>query len=125
MTRDALDRILSSEDQIVPSSGFAASVMDAVRREAATPPPIPFPWKRALPGFGLGVIALAGLLVVGFALPGPATPAAAVPAYTLTQLLAAARTAAVKADGTGWAALALLLSLASVIFSLRAISSRT
>jgi hypothetical protein len=125
MTRDALDRILSSEDQIVPSSGFAASVMEAVRREAATPPPIPFPWKRALPGFVLGVIALATLLLVGFALRGPAAPAAAPSVYTLPQLLAAARLAVVKADGAGWAAVALLLTLASVIFSLRAMGSRT
>jgi hypothetical protein len=125
MTRDALDRILSSEDQIVPSSGFAASVMDAVRREAATPPPIPFPWKRALPGFALGVVALATLLLVGFALRGPAAPADATSAYTLPQLLAAGRVAAAKADGDGWAALAILLTLASVFFSLRATGSGT
>jgi len=125
MTRDALDRILSSEEQIVPLSGFAGSVMDAVRREAATPPPIPFPWERALPGFALGVVALATLLFAGFMLRSPASPAAAPPAYTLPQLLAAARVAAVKADGAGWAALALLLTLASVFFSLRATGSRT
>ena len=46
---DEFDRIMS-EEEILPSSGFTASVMEAVRREAATPPPIPFPWKRALPG---------------------------------------------------------------------------
>ena len=33
-----IDRILSREDEILPSSGFAVSVMDAVRREAAAPP---------------------------------------------------------------------------------------
>ena len=53
-----IDRILSREDEILPSSGFAVSVMDAVRYEAAAPPPIPFPWKRALPG----------LVVAGFVL---------------------------------------------------------
>jgi len=53
-----IDRILSREDEILPSSGFAVSVMDAVRYEAADPPPIPFPWKRALPG----------LVVAGFVL---------------------------------------------------------
>ena len=51
---DEMDRILSGEDEILPSSGFTVSVMDAVRREAAAPPPIPFPWKRALPGLVLG-----------------------------------------------------------------------
>lgn len=49
MNDDELERILS-EEEILPSSGFTASVMDAVRREAQTPAPIPFPWKRALPG---------------------------------------------------------------------------
>ena len=125
MTREALDRILSSEDQIVPSSGFAASVMDAVRQEAATPPPILFPWKHALPGFVLGVVALAGLLVAGVALRAPGASPAASSAYSLPQLLTAARAAAIKADGVGWAAAALLLTLASVFFSLRATGSRT
>ena len=54
-----IHRILSREDAILPSSGFAISVMDAVRREAAAPPPIPFPWKRALPGLVVGGFALA------------------------------------------------------------------
>ena len=53
-----MDRILSEREEILPSSGFAASVMEAVRREAAAPPPIPFPWKRALPIAALAVIAL-------------------------------------------------------------------
>ena len=37
--------------------------MDAVRREAAAPPPIPFPWKRALPGLVVAGFALALVLV--------------------------------------------------------------
>jgi hypothetical protein len=45
-----IDRILATEDALVPSSGFLASVMDHVQEEAAAPAPIPFPWKRALPG---------------------------------------------------------------------------
>ncbi|MGO9640502.1 MAG: hypothetical protein ACLP1Y_04240 [Candidatus Acidiferrales bacterium] len=125
MTRDALDRILSAEDQIVPSSGFAASVMDAVRREAATPPPIPFPWKRALPGFVVGIVAIAGLFVAGFALCTPETAVAPSSVLSLTQLVSAARLAAVKADGAGWIALAFLLTLASLFFSFRATGSRT
>jgi hypothetical protein len=60
-----INRILSREDEILPSSGFAVSVMDAVRREAAAPPPIPFPWKRALPGLVVGVLVLAVVLVAG------------------------------------------------------------
>ena len=125
MTRDELDRILSAEDRIVPSSGFAASVMDAVRREAATPPPIPFPWKRALPGLVVGIVALAGLIVAGFALRASAIAAAATATLSLHQLIAAARVAAQQADGAGWIALTLLLTLASVFFSFRATGSRT
>jgi hypothetical protein len=53
-----LDRILASEEGLVPSSGFVGSVMDRVRLESAAPEPLPFPWKRALPG----------MIVVGVAL---------------------------------------------------------
>ena len=59
MWHEDFDRILSSEEPIVPSSGFVDAVMQAVRREAAAPPPISFPWKYALPG-----LVLTGLLVV-------------------------------------------------------------
>jgi hypothetical protein len=45
-----IDSILSAEDELIPSSGFLASVMERVEEQAAAPPPIPFPWKRALPG---------------------------------------------------------------------------
>ncbi len=58
-----INRILSREDEILPSSGFTVSVMDAVRREAAAPPPIPFPWKRALPGLVAAGFAQAGFTV--------------------------------------------------------------
>ena len=62
---DEIDRALSREDDILPSSGFAASVMDAVRREVAAPPPIPFPWKRALPGLVVAGVVLAVVLLAG------------------------------------------------------------
>lgn len=60
---DEFDRIMS-EEEILPSSGFAASVMEAVRREAAAPPPIPFPWKRALPGAVFAAATLVGVLAI-------------------------------------------------------------
>ena len=62
---DGLDRILL-EDALVPSSGFAASVMQAIEEEALQPAPIPFPWKLALPGLValLSVIVIAVRLVV-------------------------------------------------------------
>lgn len=55
---DKLDAILGSEETLVPSSGFAGSVMRRVRDEAAAPPPIPFPWKRAIPGMVVAVVVL-------------------------------------------------------------------
>jgi Protein of unknown function (DUF4013) len=60
-----IDLTLSREDEIFPSSGFAVSVMDAVRREAVAPPPISFPWKRAVPGLLAAACALILILIAG------------------------------------------------------------
>ena len=68
MEHDDLDRFLS-DDEIVPSSGFAARVMDAVRAEASAPPAIPFPWLRALPGIVAMAVAFFAI-VAGFVAPG-------------------------------------------------------
>jgi hypothetical protein len=51
-----LERILSSEEHLVPSSGFALSVMEAVRDAEAEPRPARFPWWR----LAAGVAACAG-----------------------------------------------------------------
>jgi hypothetical protein len=58
MTPEDLDRILSSEERIVPSSGFAAAVLERTRE--ATPPCVPFPWRRYLLGL-LVLLAMSGL----------------------------------------------------------------
>lgn len=50
MNDNELNIVLSQTEEITPSSGFSARVMDAVRQEAAIPPPIPFPWRKAMPG---------------------------------------------------------------------------
>jgi len=60
MRDEEIDRILGAEEDILPSSGFHASVMEAVHREATTPPPIPFPWKRAWPACAAAALALVG-----------------------------------------------------------------
>jgi hypothetical protein len=58
MNRAEIDRILDEADKIRPSSGFEMSVMDAVRQEAHRPPPLEFPWQRALPGIIALLVAL-------------------------------------------------------------------
>jgi ferric-dicitrate binding protein FerR (iron transport regulator) len=49
-------------ESIEPSSGFTASVMERVREEAAAAAalaPIRFPWRRAVPGICMVVLAVA------------------------------------------------------------------
>jgi hypothetical protein len=58
---DKLDQILLEQDSLLPSSGFAVSVMDAIQQQATAPAPIPFPWKLALPGIAA---LLAGFVVL-------------------------------------------------------------
>lgn len=113
MAIEDLDRILGSKgDDIVPSSGMVASVMEAIQSEAATPPPIPFPWKRALPGLAAAAFALVWVLTL-------------VP----YQLLHSASTRPLAANlptewipivqAAGWSVLALLMSWISVRLSIR------
>jgi hypothetical protein len=116
MRDDALDRIFMSErDDILPSSGFVGSVMEAVRSEAATPPPIPFPWKRALPGLAADVLMIVWLAVVGITRPAlapEASPLATTLPPTLVPIL----------EAGAWIVLTLLLTLAAVMLSMRLVS---
>ena len=50
MNPDDIDDILTHEPRITPSPDFLASVMRAVRRQAASLPPMKLPWLRVLPG---------------------------------------------------------------------------
>ena len=121
---DEIDRALAREDDILPSSGFAASVMDAIRREAAAPPPIPFPWKRALPGLVVAGVVLALILIAGvvvLAQSGRArTPhlSTAVPSLMPPMFNGGIESAA------AWTVLALLLAFVSVKLSMRLASGR-
>jgi hypothetical protein len=77
MNTDDVDRILARDTEIVPSKLLVQHVMAAVRREAAIPPPIGFPWHRALPGIvGASVILVAAVwgLTVAAATPEFLTP---------------------------------------------------
>ena len=89
MTEADLDRALQTEsDSILPSSGFADSVMAAITHEATVPAPIPFPWKRALPGLA-AVVAAVVLLIAATAsvLHSPASFVRAMPALSDGQSL--------------------------------------
>jgi hypothetical protein len=107
MRGEDIDLVLARDDNIVPSSGFTASVMDAVTRDATTPPPIPFPWKRALPGLTWCLAVNIGFLVSSLRSSHTASPAPDV--AVLSTVLA----------GAAWIAAALVVSLASVALSTR------
>jgi hypothetical protein len=120
-----INSILSREDEILPSSGFATSVMDAVRREATTPAPIPFPWKRALPGLVVGAFAIALVLVAGImavAQAGKATaPQVSMSSPSVAPLLF--HGGGIESAAT-WTVLALLVAFVSVKLSVRLTSGR-
>ena len=113
MDLGSIDRILASEEPLIPSSGFLESVMERVREEAAAPPPIPFPWKRALPGIPLiaGVFGWGAVELIRHGLPavGPIPP---VPPHLAAELAEALKQA-------GWVALGLGVSLLSLLLSRR------
>ena len=75
---DELDRILLADDAPAPRASFSARVMEAVRREAAAPAPIPFPWRRFLPFPAVAAVVLAAWLAYAkpSSAPAPAAPAA-------------------------------------------------
>jgi hypothetical protein len=112
MKEEELDRILSAGPEILPSSGFVASVMNAVREEACAPPPIPFPWKRLLPGLAASLVGV-GVLVAQVVLRGHGGVAAErtsmfVPMFETAQRL-----------GLQWIAVAGVITLAALWFPLR------
>ncbi len=102
---DNLDRILSADQDVVPSSAFVSNVMTAVRGQASTPAPIAFPWWRVVPGLAISILALAGLFIIvvnqfrrGSAVAGP------VPLIFVNVTETANRV------GLGWIALSLVAS---------------
>jgi hypothetical protein len=123
MNHPELDRILSDEADLVPSTGFVSAVMDAARKEASAPPPIPFPWKRALPGIAGWVLALAFLIAAVVRRSSESTSAPSLLANLGSTLSAAFRAA--QTVGAGWIAAALLLSYVSVKLALFFAQNRT
>jgi hypothetical protein len=123
MRDDELDRILSKEEELLPSSGFVASVMDAVQREAVAPPPIPFPWKRALPGMIAAVVGLVVVFVVGMPLIRGGSGSEAVSGKLLS-ILALVMEVWKTANGN-WIVLALVVSFVAVKASMRVAGRKT
>ncbi len=120
MNQEDLDRMLSRQENIVPSSGFVGGVMDAIERATSTPP-IPFPWKQALPGLVACIIALVSFVYLAFARFDASSTRSAVP--RAAPMLGAIIEGLKAVDG-GWIAVALLVSAASVFFSMRIVGGR-
>jgi hypothetical protein len=115
MTNQRMDEILGSEPELVPSSGFAASVMERVLEEASAPPPIPFPWRRAVPGIvvAAGVFGWSAVELVRFARP-------ALVELRTTQAHVAVNAAMVgPLEQAGWVVAALAVSLITWVVSRR------
>jgi len=108
-----LDAILATEGELVPSSGFLAAVMERVEGEARMPAPIPFPWKRAVPGFVLtaGVFGWSAVELVRLGVPAMKAHPMAMPNISFAMTL--------PLDQAGWVALALGISLASWLLARR------
>ena len=109
--KKAYDRVLATEEELVPSHGFLAVAMERVREQAATPPPIPFPWKRAL----LGILPLVG--AIGWAV---YEAIASVPSQAREFVLRMPSLSAAdlrSVEDAGWVAIALTASFCSWLVS--------
>jgi hypothetical protein len=92
-------------------------VIYAVRREASAPPPIPFPWKRALPALVAGALALIALTAAVVHSAGDKASAASAQPSFMSTLARAVDVA--NMYGIGWIVLAVLVTLTSLAFSIR------
>ena len=110
---DRIDRILASDDELIPSSGFLSSVMDRVQEEAAVPAPIPFPWKR----FVSGILLVLGVFGWG-AFEAFRSLLSAARSFALPQLQVPAAAGHASASA-GWVVLALVVSLLSWLLARR------
>jgi hypothetical protein len=112
---------LADREAILPSSGFADSVMAAVHREAVLPAPIPFPWMRALPGFAAVIVAAVFLIIASVALlrsaPGEHAGSLSIGLQAIPEPILHHGSQAL------WLAVSLAISVASLLFCRRLISS--
>jgi len=113
-----IGHILATEEDLMPSSGFSASVMDRVRQEAALPAPTPFPWMKAIVLILLasGICGWGAIELVRLGM--PALGLTAISRLTIPpQHLSADFVRSL--EQAGWVALALCTSLVSWLFSCR------
>lgn len=115
---DPIDQILATEQPLIPSSGFLASVMENVHEEARKPAPIPFPWKRAVPGILLatGVFGWGAFELVRQAIPAAKTVTFSAPLPAVAHFPVAVDR---PLEQAAWVAMALAVSLASWLFARR------
>ncbi len=120
---DAVDRLVdahlaSASDDLSPSSGFAASVMDSIYAQAIEPPPIAFPWRCVLPGAVAVACALLALVVFVFRA-AKASPAAASSSSAVVRSHLALSFTPSEITLGGWILLAACLSIAAIAASFR------
>ena len=121
MMYDEIDHALSGEVRIAPSPEFVNRVMDAVHREASAPAPISFPWKRAMPGFVAGALALMAM-IVGLVGNARRPPAATNQSGLIASVAHAIEIA--KTYGLGWILLTTLIAAACLVLSMRITTRR-
>jgi len=118
VTPEDIDRMLADDEEVVPSTGYEALVMEAVLRELTTPPPLAFPWLRALPGFMALLLAFAVAVWHGIgALNDPSV--GIVFDHQLRALLDFGTRAEIQ-----WTVLAVLLTILSVVLPLNVMRGR-
>jgi hypothetical protein len=117
--RENLDSILGTEGELAPSSGFVSAVMERVRDEAAAPKPIPFPWKRVLPG---AVLAVGGVVWMGVEVARHGATAVSSVGSPIEQFAhVLLQMSGTLEDAAGWVAASLGVSLLSWLMARRMI----
>lgn len=125
-TSEALARVLDGREEIVPSSGFAVSVMEVIQQEAAAPEPILFPWKWALPGLVL-CLGLIGYLLVSLVQQGARAVSGTAGGLHLQNLASLLPRGMIETQigfGVEWSVAAMLASLAIVWLTMRMVTGR-
>jgi len=115
---DEIERILDGEDEILPSSGFAASVMEAVHRDVITLPPLGFPWRRAMPGV-VALLAAYGMATWRFIVALNNKTPNALFDEQLQQLFGVSMRSEIQ-----WVIIAIALTIVSVLLPLRLMRGR-